>query len=108
MIRYHVQVSQFSNGLQNHFIQWMREEHMQDMLGVKGCKECRVFCEQDGSISCEYLFSSQEDLDAYIQNGAKIMREKGLKKFAGASLEFLRTTQELVLEGRHLEPGSTS
>jgi hypothetical protein len=102
-----VQISQFSNGLEEQFIQWMREEHMQDMLGIDGCLECRVLRWEDGSVSCEYLFSTQDRLDAYLKEGAKTMREKGLKKFAGSSLSYQRSTQPMVLEKRRLAQNDT-
>ena len=84
-------------GVGERFLRWMREEHADDLLSINGCKECRVLASRTDEYVCQYLFDSQNHLDAYLLNDAETMRDKASAHFEAGELVIERYTYSALL-----------
>ena len=83
------------------WVQWMKAEHMADLLNTglfTECKLCKLL-EQDESdgitYAAQYFCNSLKEYNDYIDNHAITMREKGNRAFGGKFVAF-RTVMEVL------------
>jgi hypothetical protein len=103
-VRYEVTATPTDWKVRDRFLTWMRDEHAADLLAVPGCTECRVYEQADGSIRCEYTFSTRSALNRYLEVDAPTLRGKATNVFQAGEVTFTRTVSELrFLLTRHHE-----
>jgi len=89
------------NDIANDWVHWMKTEHMADLMNTGlfvDCRLCKLLGqdEADGiTYSAQYFCANIEDYNAYIDNHAEQMREKGNKLFGGKFIAF-RTVMEII------------
>lgn len=100
MIIYNVTIK-VENDIADAWLQWMKNEHMADVLGTglfTDARLCRLL-DQDEleglTYVAQYFCESIKEYNAYIDNHALEMREKGFLKFGGKFAAF-RTVMEVV------------
>lgn len=94
-VRYEVTAKSSSSAVIDSFIDWVKAGHGQDLLDCEGCCEYRVLRVNQNTARAEYLFSSQDMLEQYIERDAPRLREDGVRKFAGVQISFERSQAEL-------------
>lgn len=83
------------------WINWMKTEHIQDLLDTGLFTECRLcrLLEQDETegvtFSAQYACPDMTAYNNYIDNHAQSMRDKGFARFGGKFVAF-RTVMEVV------------
>lgn len=100
MIIYNVTVK-VENEVADAWVNWMKGEHMQDLMNTGLFTECRLcrLLEQDEAegvtYSAQYSLENIEHYNTYIDKHAQQMRDKGFKLFGGKFAAF-RTVMEVV------------
>ena len=102
-IRYRVTAKVKNVQIAEKFVQWMSEEHGEDLLNTPGCLEYRVFEAGPLTLTCEYLFESKEALKNYYEKFAPALRKKGNDKFSEGEVEFTRDENSLIVEGYNVK-----
>ena len=100
MIVYNVTVK-VEPGIADKWIQWMKAEHLNDMMNTglfSDYRLCRLM-EQDESegvtFVIQYHSDSTENYQSYVQEHAPRMRKKSLDKFGNKFAAF-RTVMEVI------------
>lgn len=100
MIIYNVTIK-VDNEVADAWLDWMKTEHMADVMSTGlfvDCRLCRLL-EQDEvegvTYTAQYMAESIDQYNAYIDNHAQQMRDKGFKLFGGKFAAF-RTVMEVV------------
>jgi hypothetical protein len=100
MIIYNVTIK-VENEIADAWLQWMKSEHLADVLSTglfTDARLCRLL-QQDElegvTYVAQYFCDSIKEYDAYIDNHAQLMREKGFQKFGGKFAAF-RTVMEVI------------
>lgn len=102
MMIYNVTVN-VEEAVQHEWIQWMKEEHIPDMIATgkfTGARMVRVLVEEEmGGItySVQYYTESKDVLESYYREDAERLREEALKKFPNKFVAF-RTELEIISE----------
>ena len=93
MIIYNVTVK-VDNSIAAEWLQWMKEEHIADVLGTGLFFDCRLchLMEQDEhegkTYIAQYFCESMEQYNTYISEHAQKMRDKGFKRFGNKFIAF--------------------
>ncbi len=100
MIIYNVTIK-VENEVAAAWVQWMKAEHMADLLNTGLFTDCRL-ChlldqdETDGqTYAAQYFCMSINEYDRYIAEYAEKMREQGNSRFGGKFVAF-RTVMEII------------
>ncbi len=72
------------------FVGWMRREHGPDLLKQDGCQEYRVLRLNTATVICEYVFSTRNQLDYYVEHHAPALRARGRELFPERVMTFER------------------
>jgi len=100
MIVYNVTIK-VVNEVADAWVKWMKTEHIAEVIGTGLFVECRLcrLLEQDEAdgvtYSAQYLCNSIDDYNAYINEHAEKMRDKGFKLFGGKFIAF-RSVMEII------------
>lgn len=100
MILYNVTIK-INHDVEQEWLQWMKEEHMPELMGTGLFAEAKLFRllevdESDGiTYAAQYFCKSMEEYDRYISGYSADMRAKGLERFGDKFVAF-RTIMELV------------
>lgn len=100
MILYNVTLK-VENSVSVAWVQWMKTEHMKDLMDTGLFIECRLchILEQDESdgttYSAQYFCESLDQYNMYIDNYAKDMRERAFSAFGNKFVAF-RTVMEII------------
>ncbi|MEN9339013.1 MAG: hypothetical protein RIQ62_325 [Bacteroidota bacterium] len=85
--------------IESEWLQWMREEHMDDVLATGMFDQYSLFrmvdpVDEDGlTFVAQYQTDSRERYEQYIKNNAPALREKGYARFGDRFIAF-RTIME--------------
>jgi hypothetical protein len=99
MIIYNVTI-QVDNSVADEWLQWMKNEHIADVLQTGLFTDARLckLLEQDESetktYTAQYFCNSLEEYNKYISEFAQGMREKGFARFGNKFVAF-RTVMEV-------------
>lgn len=102
MIIYNVTVN-VEEAVQDDWLQWMREEHIPDMIATgkfTGARMVKVLVEEEmGGItySVQYYTRNKATLEQYYREDAEKLRNEALKKFPNKFVAF-RTELEIISE----------
>ena len=96
-VTYRVKATCTSNEQAARLIQWMREEHGRDLLGISGCLAFTTSSVDQTGVLNEYTFTSKEALAHYVRVSAPKLRARGLELFP--DVKFERDTTVLHLAG---------
>jgi len=100
MIIYNVTIK-VDAGAADAWLQWMKEEHMPDLMSTGLFTDCRLarLLEQDEveglTYVAQYFCQGMEEYNVYIDKYAESMRDKGFKRFGGKFIAF-RTIMEII------------
>lgn len=97
-IRYEVTAICASSDIRARYLAWMRDEHVDDLLRVDGCLECRIAILSDLKTRAEYLFLSEEHLNKYLHEIAPKLRLEVRKHFTEQDIKFERSQSEIAYE----------
>lgn len=84
------------------WIQWLREEHIPEVMGTGKFKESKLFkimtdTEEDGvTYSVQYFAESMTDYFDYINDHANEMRRKGKEKWGEKFVAFRTVLKEVI------------
>ncbi len=83
---------------------WMREAHIPDMMKTGlflECRICRIKAEEQGGVSfaVQYLTSSQEKYDEYLEKHSERLQKDHADKYGGKVVAF-RTVLEVMYQAR--------
>jgi hypothetical protein len=101
MILYNVTVKLMTS-IEKDWLQWMREEHISEVLGTGLFNEARLWKmmdmeEEDGvTYAVQYTADSIEQYRTYVEVHAAAMRQKGIDKWGERFIAF-RTLMERVV-----------
>ncbi len=99
-ILYNITIS-LEPGVDEEWLQWMKEKHIPDMLATGLFLENRLFrlmneTEHDGSTySVQYFLKSWDDLEIYIEKHSQHLQNEHAQRFQGKFVAF-RTLLEAV------------
>lgn len=102
MYIYNVTIN-IEESVHNHWLQWMRETHIPDMLATgkfSKAKMCKVLVDEEmGGLtySVQYTTTDKQTLESYYKEDADRLRQDITKLFAGKFVAF-RTELEIVSE----------
>lgn len=72
------------------YIQWLREEHIPEVLAVPGFLKADLCCRKGGAMEASskeikviYTLQDEESVKTYLTTLAMPLREKGIEKFPG-------------------------
>ncbi|HEY9176196.1 MAG TPA: DUF4286 family protein [Flavipsychrobacter sp.] len=100
MVLYNVTIK-INHEAEQEWLQWMKEEHMPELMATGLFVESRLFRlldvdESDGiTYAAQYYCKNMIDYDNYISEHSAEMRAKGLERFGDKFIAF-RTLMELV------------
>jgi hypothetical protein len=98
-MRYRVRAKCAHKDIFQRFLSWMRHEHGRDLLTITGCTEFRVFAIGDLEVNCEYIFTTRQALERYLNGAAAELRRKGREMFSEEEVTFERDTTRLICQG---------
>lgn len=92
-----------------HFIEWLKGEHIPEMLTVPGFMKAELCLRKGGSMTASskevrtvFFVKDEEHIKNYIADQAMKLREKGLEKFPGQ----YSATREVWLETQSFQSQS--
>lgn len=100
MVLYNVTIK-INHEAEQEWLQWMKEEHMPELMATGLFVDSRLFRlldvdESDGiTYAAQYYCKNMIDYDNYISEHSAEMRAKGLERFGDKFIAF-RTLMELV------------
>lgn len=100
MVLYNVTVK-VEHGIHDAWIQWLKEEHIPEVLGTGKFITSRLFkimtdSEEDGiTYSVQYFAESMTDYFDYINHHANEMRRKGIEKWGEQFVAFRTVLKEV-------------
>lgn len=102
MIIYNVTIH-IEKSSEQEFVQWMQAEHINEVLATKKFIKATFLKileddnETGSTYACQYSAENQENLQAYYQDFAPVLRQKGKEKFGEKMLAF-RTELQVLKE----------
>lgn len=100
-VRYRVTATAIDPKYSRRFVEWMRQEHGEELLQVAGCLEFRVLRQDPVTVTCEYVFTNQKAMTAYFENVAPKLREKSGQIFPAPIVQFARDESTFEVIGHH-------
>lgn len=100
MVIYNVTIK-VDNEVADAWVEWMKSEHMSDLLGTglfTDCRLCRLLDQDDTdgrTYAAQYYCNSINEYNTYIAEYAETMREQGNRRFGGKFVAF-RTVMEII------------
>ena len=100
MIIYNVTIK-VDNQVADAWVQWMKSEHMADLMGTGlfvDCHLCKLLDQDETegvTYSAQYFCSDMEQYNNYIDKYAQQMRDNSNKHFGGKFIAF-RTLMEII------------
>ena len=100
MVIYNVTIK-VDNEVADAWVEWMKSEHISDLLGTglfTDCRLCRLLDQDDTdgrTYAAQYYCNSINEYNTYIAEYAETMREQGNRRFGGKFVAF-RTVMEII------------